>query len=115
MSIKRNGGNGRRSLSVEHGGLIYTSGITSTNIEGDITEQATDVLNQIDNILQRAGSTKTDVISANITLSNMANYGAFNAVWDMWVIDGHEPVRQVTGGELALSEYKVKVSVIAEK
>ena len=111
--IKRNGTNGRRALSVEHNGLLYTSGITSTNLEGDLTAQMQDVLQVIDNILARHGVDKNSVLSATITLADMADYGDFNAAWDEWVIDGFEPVRSVTGGALAVPQYKVKISVIA--
>lgn len=112
--IKRSGGNSRRSLSAEYGGLLYTAGITTTNLEGDITEQTQDVLGVIDNILARHGIDKTRVISASITLVDMENdYADFNGVWDLWVTDAYEPVRSVTGGALAIPEYKVKISVVA--
>ena len=102
--IKRHGANGRRALSVEHGGVLYTSGIT---------EQTQDVLRVIDNLLARRGIDKGRVLSATITLADMADYGEFNAVWDAWVVDGYEPARSVTQGALAVPEYRVKISVIA--
>lgn len=111
--IKRNGTNGRRALSVEHAGLLYTSGITSTNLEGDTAEQTKDVLTVLDNILARHGIDKNRVLSATVTLANMDDYGEFNAVWDEWVIDGYEPVRSVTEGRLPVAEYRVKISLIA--
>ncbi len=113
MDIKRNGGNGRRSLSVVHDGVLYTSGITSTDLDADITGQAEDVLRVIDNILTRNGTDRSRVLFANVTLADMADYGAFNAVWDAWLVDGEEPARAVTGGALAVPEYKVKISVVA--
>lgn len=112
-SIKRHGANGRRAQCVEYGGLLYSSGITSQNTEGDITEQTEDVLRVIDNLLARRGIDKGRVLSATVTLADMADYGAFNAVWDAWVVDGFEPARSVTQGALAVPEYKVKISVIA--
>lgn len=113
MEIKRNGTNGRRALSVAYGDLLYTSGITTTDLAGDITAQTQDVLKQLDDILCRGGTERSRVISATITLADMADYGAFNAVWDQWVADGFEPVRSVTEGHLAVPEYKVKISLIA--
>ena len=101
MEIKRNGTNGRRALSVAYGDLLYTSA------------QTQDVLKQLDDILCRGGTERSRVISATITLADMADYGAFNAVWDQWVADGFEPVRSVTEGHLAVPEYKVKISLIA--
>ena len=111
--IKRTGGNGRRSLSVTHAGVLYTSGITSTDLGADITGQLQDVLHVLDNILARHGVDKSHVLQANITLADMADYGEFNAVWDAWVEDGIEPARSVIGGALAVPEYKVKISLIA--
>lgn len=113
MEIKRNGANGRRAQSVTYNGMLYTSGITSSDLDADVAGQTQDVLGVIDNILARAGIDKTRVITATVTLADMADYGAFNAVWDAWVVDGHEPARSVTGGALAVPEYKVKISVTA--
>lgn len=111
--IKRSGTNGRRALSVEHAGLLYVSGITSSDLEADITGQLTDVFAQLDNVLARHGTDKNRVLSATVTLADMADYGAFNAAWDEWVIDGFEPARSVTGGQLAVPQYKVKIALIA--
>ena len=105
MEIRRNGTNGRRAQSVACGDTLYTSGITSTDLAGDITAQTQDVLKQLDDILRRGGTNRNHVLSAD--------YGAFNAVWDQWVVDGFEPVRSVTEGRLAVSEYKVKISLVA--
>lgn len=113
MEIKRNGGNGRRSLSVEYGGLVYTSGITGSDLEADIAGQTREVLRVIDNILERHGTDRDHVLTATVTLADMADYGAFNAVWDEWVADGFEPARSVTEGRLAVPEFKVKVAVVA--
>ena len=37
MEIKRNGANGRRAQSVSYNGILYTSGITTTDLDADIT------------------------------------------------------------------------------
>ena len=80
MEIKRNGANGRRAQSVSYNGILYTSGITTTDLDADITGQTQDVIHIIDNILAR---------------------------------NGIEPARSVTGGQLAVPEYKIKISVTA--
>lgn len=58
MEIKRNGANGRRAQSVSHNGILYTSGITTTDLDADITGQTQDVIHIIDNILARNGIDK---------------------------------------------------------
>ena len=73
MEIKRNGANGRRAQSVSHNGILYTSGITTTDLDADITGQTQDVIHIIDNILARNGIDKTRVLTAAITLADMAD------------------------------------------
>lgn len=111
--VERFGGNGRRSACVAYGGLVYVSGITTVNLEGDIATQARDVLGQIDRLLASAGSSKAGVLSAQVVLRSMQDYGAFNGVWDLWVDDGDEPARCVFEGALELPEYRLKISVVA--
>ncbi|NLW79926.1 MAG: RidA family protein [Ruminococcaceae bacterium] len=111
--IIRIGGNGRRSTYVIHGGLMYISGITSVMLEGDMREQAADVLGQIDRLLARAGTDKNRVLSATVYLRSMEDYPDFNAIWDAWVSDGHEPARTSVEAAMSLNEYRLKVSVIA--
>ena len=112
--IMRTGGNGRRSKCVAYGGLVYVSGITTVDLQADVREQTRDVLDQIDKMLAANGSDKLRVVSASITLKDREHdYGEFNAVWDQWVSDGFEPARSVTGGKLALPEYRVKIALIA--
>lgn len=113
--IIRFGGNGRRSSCISHGELVYISGITSVDLEGDVVAQTQDVLHQIDKLLALHESSKTQVLNVVVTLKSMKDYGAFNSVWDEWVIDDFEPCRSVTGAEMALPEYKVKISLVAAK
>lgn len=113
MEIVRNGGNGRRSLSVEHNGVLYTSGLTSTDLQADITQQTKDVMETLEKILSRHHITKNNILTATITLAHIADYGDFNAVWDEWIVDGFEPARSVTQGDLAIPEYKVKIAITA--
>lgn len=111
--IIRVGGNGRRSTYVVHGDRMYISGITSVMLEGDMREQAADVLSQIDRLLARAGTDRNRVLSATVYLRSMDDYADFNAVWDAWVSDGHEPVRTSVEAAMSLSEYRLKISMIA--
>ncbi len=113
MEIKRYGGNGRRSLCVKHGNTLYVSGITASDLTGDIKQQTEEVLDEIDSILARRKTNKNSILSATIYLADMGDYGAFNAVWDEWIIDSFEPCRSVVEAKLATEEYRVKIAVIA--
>lgn len=110
--IARTGGNGRRSSCVAYKGLLYISGITTVHLAADVSGQSQDVFDQLDKLMAYHGTDKTRVLSATVYLQDMADYGDFNFVWDRWVTDGAEPARSVVQAGLALTEYKVKISLV---
>lgn len=109
--IRRTGGNGRRSSCVAHKGLLYTSGITTTDLAADMEGQARDIFEKLDKLMGHNGTNKHNILSATVYLSNMDEVGAFNAAWDLWVDDDFEPARTVVEARLALDEYRVKVAL----
>jgi enamine deaminase RidA (YjgF/YER057c/UK114 family) len=67
----------------------------------------------IDSLLAGAGSDTTKPLSANVWLSNMADFAEMNSVWDAWVSPGNPPARACVESRLALSKYLVEIMVIA--
>jgi len=43
--------------------------------------------------LATVGTNKTKLLSANIWITDMANFAEMNAVWDAWVSPGNTPAR----------------------
>ncbi len=110
--IGRTGGNGRRSSCVAYNGVLHTSGITTVDLEADITGQAQDIFAQLDKLMEVHGTTKGRILSAQVCLQDMADYGGFNQAWDEWVSDGDEPAMSLVVAGLPLPEYRVQVSLI---
>lgn len=110
--IRRTGANGRRSTCVAYNGLLYTSGITTVDLQADVIGQAKDVFSQLDKLMEHNGTGKHNILNATIYLCTMDDYGSFNAAWDEWVDEGHEPCRSVIETKLALPEYRLKVSLV---
>ena len=114
MSIERHDIGPRMSKAVVHGNTVYLAGIVADNPKGkSVTEQAKDIVGQIDRLLAKAGSDKTKLLSANIWLTDMANFAEMNAVWDAWVAPGHTPARATVEAKLAAPAYKVEIMVVA--
>jgi enamine deaminase RidA (YjgF/YER057c/UK114 family) len=83
---------------------------------GNIAEQAQSLLANLDGRLALAGTDKTQLLSTQVFLTNMADYDGFNAVWEAWLPEGCAPSRaclQVQG--LAKPGWKVELIVIAAK
>ena len=99
------------SQAVSHAGLVYTSGQVH---EGpDVASQTRAILEKIDGLLERSGSSKRNILTANIWLSDMSTFGELNDVWDAWVDTSNPPARATVQSVLAAPDYLVEISVIA--
>ncbi len=116
MSVQRQEVGPRMSTVVVHGNTVYLAGIVADNPKGkNTTEQTKDILGQIDRFLAKAGTDKSKLLSANIWITDMANFADMNAVWDGWVSAGNTPARATVEAKLASPDYKVEIMVVAAK
>ena len=116
MSIERHETGPRMSKAVVHGNTVYLAGIVAESPKGQsTTDQTKSVLSQIDALLKKAGTDKSKLISANIWITDMANFAEMNAVWDAWVSPGNTPARATVEAKLATPDYKVEIMVVAAK
>jgi enamine deaminase RidA (YjgF/YER057c/UK114 family) len=116
MTIQRHDIGPRMSKAVVHGNTVYLAGIVADNPKGkNVSEQTKDILKQIDGFLTKAGTDKTKLLSANIWITDMANFVEMNAVWDAWVSPGNTPARATVEAKLAAPDYKVEIMVVAAK
>jgi enamine deaminase RidA (YjgF/YER057c/UK114 family) len=116
MKIERHEVGPRMSKCVVHGDTVYLAGIVADNPKGkSTTEQTQDIVRQIDALLAKAGTDKTRLLSANIWITDMANFGEMNAVWDAWVSQGNTPARATVEAKLATPDYKVEIMVVAAR
>jgi enamine deaminase RidA (YjgF/YER057c/UK114 family) len=111
-SIERLTPGTRMSQGVVHGGLLYTAGQVDKE-STDVGEQTKNVLAKIDALLARAQSSKSQVLSANVWLSDMATFDEMNRVWEHWIDPRNPPARATVESRLAAPEYKVEIAVIA--
>jgi enamine deaminase RidA (YjgF/YER057c/UK114 family) len=113
MKIQRIEPGVRMSQCVVAGGLAFLAGQVADDVRADIKGQTTQVLAQIDALLAKAGTSKTNLLSANIYLQNMADFGAMNQVWDGWVAPDGKPARATVQAALATPDYLVEIQVVA--
>ena len=116
MTIERHETGPRMSKAVVHGSTVYLAGLVADAPKGkSTTEQTKSILSQIDGFLAKAGTDKSKLLSANIWITDMANFAEMNAVWDAWVAPGHTPARATVEAKLASPDYKVEIMVVAAK
>ena len=105
--------NARMSQMVIHNGIAYLAG--QVGAEGaSVTEQTKAVLASIDALLAEAGTDKTNLLTAQIWLSDIGTqFAEMNAVWDAWVPEGCAPARWTGEAKLATPDYHVEIIVTA--
>lgn len=111
--IRRIGVGPRLSAATVHGGLVYVSGQVPDDLAQGVEDQARQVLAKIDAILAEAGTEKTRILTATVWLPAIADFAAFNTVWDTWVPPGKTPARACVESRLAHPAIKVEIGCIA--
>ncbi len=116
MTIERKHTGERMSQIVIHGDTVYLAGVVAAGAPGaSVADQTQDILNTIDGHLAEAGTDKSKVLSANLWITDMANFAEMNAVWDAWVSPGNTPCRACVEARLASPKYDVEIMVVAAK
>ena len=82
-------------------------------VHGNTAGQTEQILQGIDQLLAKAGTDKSHILSATIWVTDMAEFQEMNAAWDAWVTPGRTPARACVTGNLAKPEWKVEIMVIA--
>lgn len=107
--------NARRSRASVFGDLVFLAGQIADDASLDIAGQTREALAKVDDMLARAGTDKSRILSAQVWLSTMSDYDAMNAVWDTWVVPGQTPSRCCGEVELANPDWRIEVVVIAAR
>jgi 2-iminobutanoate/2-iminopropanoate deaminase len=105
------------SPAVKAGKFIYVAGTLATGedgriIQGDIKAQTRQVLENISRTLKAAGSSLGNVASANVYLTNVADFGAMNEVYKQY-FPKDPPARTTVGANLVLPGAVVEIAVVA--
>ena len=112
--IQRTHVEARYSDSSSFNGIVFLAGQVSS-VTGGIEAQTRDVLATIDRLLAEVGSSKARILMAQIFLSDLADFGGMNEVWDAWVVPGHTPCRATVQAQLARTDWKIEVVVTAAR
>lgn len=109
MDIERQDVNHRRSRMVKYNGMCFLSGQFSDS-DGDITQQTRETLAKIDDLLKRAGTSKSRLLTAQIWLRDMADFADMNKVWDAWIDPENPPTRCC--GQVLMADPDMRIEVV---
>ncbi len=104
------------SQAVIHGDTVYLAGQVAVDAPGEsVAAQTTDVLARIDALLAEAGTSKSNLLTATIWLSDMGTFNEMNGVWDAWIDLENPPARACVESTLAAPQFTVEIGVVAAK
>jgi 2-iminobutanoate/2-iminopropanoate deaminase len=111
-------GIGHCSQSVRGGGFIFVSGqlaldpVTQQIIEGDASQQTERGLQNLVAVLKAAGSSLDSVVRCGVSLKNMDDFAAMNAVYDK-IFGPHPPARTTVEAARLPKDSPVEIDAIA--
>ncbi|MBM96187.1 MAG: hypothetical protein CMI09_10140 [Oceanospirillaceae bacterium] len=103
----------RMSRIVKHNGTVYLCGQVCSDATQGIKEQTATMLAKVDDLLEKAGSSREHMLSATIYIKDMKDFAEMNEVWDAWVPEGHAPARACVQASMAREALLVEISVVA--
>jgi 2-iminobutanoate/2-iminopropanoate deaminase len=111
---------GPYSLAIESGDLVFVSGqialdaATGKLVEGDISAQARQVLENAKAILDAAGLSFAHVLKTTIFLTDMADFAAVNEVYKAYVSEPY-PARSTIAVAALPMAANVEIEMIASR
>ncbi|WP_435931704.1 RidA family protein [Moraxella bovoculi] len=96
-----------------HNGVVYLAGQVPNDDSLDIKGQSREVFANIDAALAKAGSDKSKILSAQVFVTDLANFDAFNSEWNQWVKDITPPTRATVEAKLVNPNWLVEIMVVA--
>ena len=112
---------GPYAQGVRAGNLIFTAGqipidpVTQQVVAGGIAEQTKRVMENLQAILEEAGSSLDRVIKATVFLKDLSDFSAMNAVYAEYLeVDGEAPARTTVEASCLPRNVLVEIDLVAE-
>lgn len=112
-SITRQQSDSRLSRLVTHSGVAYLAGLTADNRSASMKVQTEAILAKIDGLLKLAGTSKSNLLSATIYVSDMSQKAQMDEAWIAWIDPKNTPARACVEAKLGTAETLVEIMVVA--
>ena len=98
---------------VEHAGVLYLAGQIPENLAANTRGQTAEVLDLIDQLLAKAGSDKSKLLSAVIFIPDMRVKPQVDEAWLAWADPKSVPARAVVEARLLSNDTRVEIVCVA--
>lgn len=102
-------------ICLENPCLAFSLTYLVSSVPLTVKGQTENVLAKVDDLLNQAGTSKSDLLTANIWLKEIdSDFKAMNAVWNDWLDPDNKPVRATVEARMARPEILVEIQVTAK-
>lgn len=115
MNIKRSHSGASLSRLVEFGNLVFVAGTTADYKSASCKAQTEEILGKIEAFLKQAGSSKSQILWANVWINDMREKEQMDAAWQAWIPADAKPARATVEARLATPDTRVEIMMIAAK
>jgi 2-iminobutanoate/2-iminopropanoate deaminase len=111
---------GPYSPAIKAGDFIFVSGqipmdpVTNQFIHGDIKDETTRVLQNIEMVLKGAGADRNDIVRCGVFLKDGKDFAAMNEAYVAFFGD-HKPARTTVEAKFASPDMLVEIDAVAYK
>jgi enamine deaminase RidA (YjgF/YER057c/UK114 family) len=102
------------SLGIARGDWV-TVCLTAQDRPAGIASQTQLIFDLFDDYLAHAGTNKSRLLTAQVWLRDMADYGAMNAVWNRWIDHANPPVRSCMRANMARPDTLIEIRITAAR
>lgn len=113
MSIARIDPGDHFAAAVTAQGHLHISGTIARSIAASIETRIREVLERIDELLAKADTSKSNLLSVSVHLPHIRDYEAMKRVRDQWVDPDNKPARVTVEARLANETLPVKMAAAA--
>lgn len=93
--------------------VVYLSGQVPKDFSSDFSEQVNQTLEKIDDLLEKSGSSKSQILSAQLWIRDMEDFGEMNKIWNNWIDAENKPVRACVEAPMAHPDIRFEAMITA--
>jgi 2-iminobutanoate/2-iminopropanoate deaminase len=115
---KAPGAIGPYSQAIKAGNFVFCSGqipidpATGEFVSDDVAQQTDQVLNNLQNVLEAAGSSLDNVVKTTVFVADMNDFAAMNEVYGRY-FDGNKPARATVQAARLPKDARVEIECVA--
>lgn len=92
---------------------VYLSGQVPKDFDVDFSTQVSQTLEKVDVLLEKSGSSKSHILSAQLWIRDMEDFAEMNEIWNSWIDPENKPARACVEAPMAHPNIRFEAMITA--